>query len=419
MHAASPTPTKFRSLPTLSPQKQADSPLRRVFLDLEEHGLVDGDGTGTAQVQRLDFYQSRVKKLEEQLFEVRSNSMPLRSYRELTQELANECRGARKSAEDQVAVHFQLYIDTMDELTKERDCALDRVNVLETQLSRCQIGLDEGQAAHSRAKMLESELQASLSSVEVLVHRQGEDSRLADDLRARIKKMEEECRHHEQARDKAETELRTRELDIAKLKSVIKVATDSVRKAAEQRQTENVLRSLPGGDSSNLSALSLQVLSGHLEEREDWMHQLRESKQREVELEERSQRAEAGEAEARRQLAKVRQDLEDLRAKHLDLQDELQTMEAKRVLKPQDAECDSNKSRLSARMAPDREPRRSILLDLDNSSAFSGRTSAAEFQDGNRAEHVGIESAGGSKQAHSEEDEFVRNIAMPWCRRRG
>lgn len=237
------SPTKFRTLPALTVKEKGRSPLRKLFLDLENAADMGANGNKYAvpspDEQRLDVYQNRVKELEAQLSVLRANTMPLRDYKELTQELANESDQVRKFVQEHVAVRFKHHMTQIQELTRERDSALDRVNVLENQIHRHKTAGDKGSklsaALQSRVKMLESELESTRRSADMAVQQRDDAVQAAGDLQVRIKYLQQE-------RDQTEAELRSSERDITKLKSVIKVATDAVRKAAEQRQSDTAIR---------------------------------------------------------------------------------------------------------------------------------------------------------------------------------
>ena len=183
----------------------------------------------------------------------------------------------------------------IDELKKERDTARDRAGVLENQLQRQKAGLDKGSksvaALQSRVRMLESELETARRRVDVLMMEKEEAASVANDLQVRNKYLQQE-------RDETEAELHGSERDIAKLKSVIKVATDAVRKAAEQRQSDAQPRATEdGGDHM----LRLQVLE-LAKERDDLTEKMRASMQREAYAVKMLEAARAGEADAMQQL---------------------------------------------------------------------------------------------------------------------
>jgi len=243
----------------------------------------------------LQAYQKKVKELEAKLFELRSNSVPLRDHKELTRELASECDNVRRFAEEHIMARFTQQSGMIDELKRERDTARDRVGVLENQLQRQKTGLDKGAksaaALQSRVKMLESELDAARRRVDVLMMEKEEAAALANELQVRNKYLQQE-------RDETEAELHGSERDIAKLKSVIKVATDAVRKAAEQRQSDAQPRAREeGGDHM----LRLQVLE-LAKERDDLTEKMRASMQREAYAVKMLESARAGEADALQQL---------------------------------------------------------------------------------------------------------------------
>ena len=203
------SPTKFRTLPALSAKEKGRSPLRKLFLDLE---TAADDMDGKYQVlspgeQRVEVYQKKVKELETELFELRANSIPLRDYKEITQELASECDNVRKFAEEHLTARFHQQTAIMDQLKKERDSALDRVNVLENQLNRQKVGLEKGTKAsaalQSRVKILESEIEALRRSIEMQQQQKEEVTQLYTDLQVRFKYLQQE-------RDQLEADLRTR-----------------------------------------------------------------------------------------------------------------------------------------------------------------------------------------------------------------
>jgi len=313
------SPTKFRMLPAMSAKEKGRSPLRKLFLDLESAAEdMDGNNSNrkyslaTPEGQRLEVYQKRVKELEAQLSDLRANSMPLRDYKELTQELASECDNVRKFTQEHVTARFQHQQSLINQLRKERDSASDRANVLDTQVQRQKTGLDKtsksSAALQSRAKMLESELEAARRTSDMLALQKDEASQIASDLQVRNKYLQQE-------RDQTEADLRNSERDITKLKSVIKVATDAVRKAAEQRQSDAAhrMQSVDGSEMPELAPLRLQILEMS-RERDDLVEKMRSCAQREAYAVQLLEDARTGEVDALQQLGAVRQELEDLRA---------------------------------------------------------------------------------------------------------
>ena len=157
--------------------------------------------------------------------------------------------------------------------------------------------------------MLEKELDAARRAVDSITQQKEEASQVVNDLHVRHKYLQQE-------RDQAEVDLRSAERDITKLKSVIKVATDAVRKAAEQRQNDAVLKSQDARISAaggNEDHLRLQVLEIS-KEREDLATQLRVVRQQEAQSLQQLQRAFAAEAEAKQELSRARRELEGMRA---------------------------------------------------------------------------------------------------------
>ena len=295
--------------------KQGRSPIQRLFLDLESaaDSMDQMYVVGSQQGQRLEAYQNKVKELEKEIFELRSSTMPLNDYKELTKELASECDNVRKFTQEHVAARFQHQLQMIDELKRERDSALDRVTALERSAQRHAIVLEQSNkssaALNSRAKMLEKELDAARRAVDSITQQKEEASQVANDLHVRHKYLQQE-------RDQAEVDLRSAERDITKLKSVIKVATDAVRKAAEQRQNDAVLKSQDARISAaggNEDHLRLQVLEIS-KEREDLATQLRVVRQQEAQSLQQLQRAFAAEAEAKQELSRARRELEGMRA---------------------------------------------------------------------------------------------------------
>jgi len=203
------SPSKFRTLPALSAGQKGRSPLRKLFLDLE-NAAEDLNGkyqVSAPEAQRLEAYQKKVKELETELFELRANSIPLRDYKEITRELASECDNVRKFAEEHLTARFHQQQTMIAQMIKERDSALDRVSFLENQMNHQKLELDKGTKANvalqSHVKILESELEALRRSCEMQQQQKDEVTQLYSDLQVRFKYLQQE-------RDQLEADLRTR-----------------------------------------------------------------------------------------------------------------------------------------------------------------------------------------------------------------
>ena len=79
-----------------------------MFLDLENAAeKVEGTNKSRSTLEtdaehRVEVYENRVRELEEQLLELRINSMPVSEYKQLMHGVASECESVRKCAVEQV-----------------------------------------------------------------------------------------------------------------------------------------------------------------------------------------------------------------------------------------------------------------------------------------------------------------------------
>ncbi|EKX49750.1 hypothetical protein GUITHDRAFT_135910 [Guillardia theta CCMP2712] len=223
---------------------------------------IDFAPVSEAESRDVESYKRRVEELEEKLQLLRSNSVPIEEYKQLSEGVLNECASVQKNAMQNISERFRKQGDVIANLEREKrilgccllSCLTQKTGELSQSLQTANSNLShfrsslayykstlqQAQKEYARQK---SELMATVSNLQNrLKQTQKELEDAQDHINKRTQSTEQSLRDlqlqlNDARNGKAlvEAELHSAEQDIIKLKSVIKYATDAVRKAAEQR----------------------------------------------------------------------------------------------------------------------------------------------------------------------------------------